>query len=86
MPVFASVDLELVFDVVADEEGAEMALEGVNFNFFHIFLIVLKYLSVDLVRFGSYFDHFANFSSAVGNATGQVGICVSNFPLNLSDF
>ena len=86
MPVFAAVDLVLVLDVVADEEGAEMALEGVDFYFFHIFLIIIKDLSVDLFRFGSHFDHFADSSCAVGNATGQVRICVSNFPLYLSNF
>ena len=46
MPVFATVDLVLVLDVVAEEEGAEVTLKGVDFYFFHIFFIVVEDFSV----------------------------------------
>lgn len=85
MPVFAPVGLVLAIDVVAHQQGAEMAIHVIELQLLDVIAFVGEYISEDFVGDWAHADHFGDLQSARVLSARQVGIPILSFPLDCPD-
>jgi hypothetical protein len=76
----------LAVDVVAHQQTAEMRPHFVELHHLHVFSLVLKEISENLLRNVAHLLQLRQTQSAGIFAAGQVGVVVESFALNFVDF
>ena len=76
----------LAVDVVAHQQTAEMRPHFVELHHLHVFNLVLKEISENLLRNVAHLLQLCQTQPTGILATGQVGVVVESFPLNFVDF